>query len=357
METAQIALCISFFGYVLYGAAGFGAAMIFHSLWSILEMFKLTSGSVAEATYFLNIMTLVVTLVMSYNNRKLIQWDFTITCCIPWFIMNILGCFLLVGLPNWPLKLFLGVVLLGIFFQQTYKVYYSMTSKDMLREKIREAQEQGEQGGDGAEAEVEMVIISEKWPWLAFAGGFGGILSGLFNMPGPATIIILLFSGIHRERWKANFFCWQIPAQFFVVWFLSVKGKLFDPAMMPYYIGMCIVSMTASKLGDHLAKYLDKTTFILVVIGLSSMGAVSNLKVMVPEDVASKLMVGALFFSLSLLGFLFYMLDKHVNKPFQDYMSGNLGLLDDIRLLEEEARKPSQEDMDNYSARYTDVVA
>merc|ERR1719420_2507817 len=130
----------------------------------------------------------------------------------------------------------------------------------MLEEKI----EKEKSGVADGEAVIPEVDIKEKWFWLVFAGCFGGLLSGLFNMPGPATIIVLLFSGIHRERWKANFFTWQIPAQFFVVWFLSVKGELYDPEMFWWYVAMSFVSIFSSKIGNFLGKYLSKTTFSLL---------------------------------------------------------------------------------------------
>merc|ERR1719361_2582661 len=91
--------------------------------------------------------------------------------------------------------------------------------------------------------DIPKVDMCKMWPWLVFVGCGGGILSGLFNMPGPATIIVLLFADIHRERWKANFFTWQIPAQFFVVWFLSDKGGLFEADMWPWYILMSITAI------------------------------------------------------------------------------------------------------------------
>jgi uncharacterized membrane protein YfcA len=313
MDPVIIATFVSFFGYCLYGAAGFGAAMIFHSLWTILEMFGITSGRVDEATYYLNVMTLMVTIVMSINNRHLIQWKFVTICCIPWFAMNVIGCFLLVGVPNEILKFILGIVLVVIFIQQFYKTITNMLNGKMLQEKI-DADKQGVPSGEEVIPEVD---IREKWFWLAFAGCFGGILSGLFNMPGPATIIVLLFSGIHRERWKANFFCWQIPAQIFVVWFLSTKAGLYKPDMFPWYCIMCLNAVCASKLGNFLGKTISKTTFTFIVIGLSFMGACSDLGVMLDEEVKKKIMVFGLGCAFMIMGLLFYMLNKYVNVPFE----------------------------------------
>jgi len=312
MEPVVIATFVSFFGYVLYGAAGFGAAMIFHSLWTILEIFGLTSGRVDEATYYLNIMTMMVTLVMSVNNRKLIQWKFVAICCVPWFLMNVIGCFLLVGIPNEILKFILGLLLCVIFIQQFYKTVTNLMDGTMLEEKIEKEQNAVSAG----EEVIPEVDLREKWFWLAFAGCFGGLLSGLFNMPGPATIIVLLFSGIHRERWKANFFAWQIPAQFFVVWFLSDKGGLYDPDMFMWYCIMSANAIVASKIGNVLGKYLSKTTFTFIVIGLSFMGACSDIGVMLPEDTKKKIMVFGLGCAMIIMGILFHMLNKYVTEPF-----------------------------------------
>jgi len=314
MDPVIVATFVSFFGYCLYGAAGFGAAMIFHSLWTILEMFGITSGRVDEATFYLNVMTLMVTIVMSINNRELIQWKFVTICCIPWFAMNVIGCFLLVGVPNEILKFILGIVLVIIFIQQFYKTITSMLNGNMLQEKI-----DAKQSGVCDQKEViPEVNLREKWFWLAFAGCFGGILSGLFNMPGPATIIVLLFSGIHRERWKANFFAWQIPAQIFVVWFLSTKAGLYDPAMFPWYCVMCLNAVIASKIGNYLGKTISKTTFTFIVIGLSFMGACSDLGVMLDEEIKKKIMVFGLGCAFIIMGILFYMLKKYVNEPFKN---------------------------------------
>merc|ERR1719461_2393221 len=135
----------------------------------------------------------------------------------------------------------------------------------MLNEKLNQNMGKVQDAGE----EIPLVDLKTQWHWLLFVGCGGGILSGLFNMPGPSTIIVLLFSGIHRERWKANFFTWQIPAQFFVVWFLSVKGKLYDPKMFWWYVAMSFVSIFSSKIGNFLGKYLSKTTFSFIVIALS----------------------------------------------------------------------------------------
>jgi len=313
MDPVIVATFVSFFGYCLYGAAGFGAAMIFHSLWTILEMFGITSGRVDEATFYLNVMTLMVTIVMSVNNRHLIQWKFVSICCVPWFAMNVIGCFLLVGVPNEILKFILGIVLIVIFIQQFYKTITNMFNGTMLQEKIEAEQKGGQQDGEEVIPEVN---IREKWVWLAFAGCFGGILSGLFNMPGPATIIVLLFSGIHRERWKANFFAWQIPAQIFVVWFLSTKAGLYKHEMLPWYCIMCANAVFASKIGNYLGKTISKTTFTFIVIGLSFMGACSNLGVMLDEDTKKKIMVFGLGCAFIIMGTLFYMLNKYVNEPY-----------------------------------------
>lgn len=325
MDPVIVATCVSFFGYMLYGAAGFGAAMIFHSLWTILEMFGITSGRVDEATYYLNIMTLMVTIVMSINNRELIQWKFVGICSIPWFAMNVIGCFLLVGVPNEILKFILGIVLVLIFIQQFYKTINNLLNGVMLQEKIDAVQS----GSADQENEViPLVDIREKAPWLAFAGCFGGILSGLFNMPGPATIIVLLFSGIHRERWKANFFAWQIPAQIFVVWFLSTKAGLYDPSMKIWYCIMCATAVIASKIGNYLGKTISKTTFTFIVIGLSFMGACSDLGVMLDEEVKKKIMVFGLGCAFIIMGILFYMLKKYVDEPFQNQKLDSLQMDD-----------------------------
>lgn len=329
MDPVAIAVIISFFGYILYGAAGFGAAMIFHSLWTILEMFNITSGRVDEATYYLNIMTLMVTLYMSVNNRALIQWDFVIICTIPWFAMNVIGCYLLVSSSNDLLKLILGVLLLIIFVQQTVKIIYNMLSGKMLEEKL---ENQGP--AEGEEEEIPLVDIRKSWYWLLFVGCGGGILSGLFNMPGPSTIIILLFSGIHRERWKANFFTWQIPAQFFVVWFLSVKGKLYNPKMFWWYVAMSVVSIFSSKIGNFLGKYLSKTTFSFIVIALSLMGACSDISVALPEDIKQDVMVCGLIFAVILITLLFYLLNTYVTQPFQEKKYDTLH--ESIRLEDDE---------------------
>lgn len=322
-----MATFISFFGYCLYGAAGFGAAMIFHSLWTILEIFGFTSGRVDEATYYLNVMTMMVTLVMAFNNREYIQWNVTGLCCIPWFIMNLLGCFLLVGIPNTQLKFALGLVLCGIFVQQFSKTIMALLSGDMLREKI--ATENAAQNETASQkADVPEIVIAEKWPWLVFAGCFGGLLSGLFNMPGPSTIIILLFSGIHRERWKSNFFAWQIPAQFLCVWFLSVKGGLYKPDMLPWYCIMCLNAIFASKIGNMLGQYLSKTTFTFIVIGLSFMGAASDIGVILPENTKKTLMVFGLACALIIMTILFVLLKKFVNDPYKELASEGVPLDD-----------------------------
>merc|ERR1719420_1672959 len=183
----------------------------------------------------------------------------------------------------------------------------------MLEEKI-EKEKSGVADGEEVIPEVD---IKEKWFWLVFAGCFGGLLSGLFNMPGPATIIVLLFSGIHRERWKANFFAWQIPAQFFVVWFLSDKGELYDPDMFMWYCIMSANAIVASKIGNVLGKYLSKTTFTFIVIGLSFMGACSDIGVMLPEETKKIIMVVGLGCAIITMGILFYMLKKYVNEPYK----------------------------------------
>jgi len=250
---------------------------------------------------------------MSINNRHLIQWKFVGICCVPWFAMNVIGCFLLVGVPNEILKFILGIVLVVIFVQQFYKTINGMLNGSMLQEKI----EAGKQAV-GDEEVIPEVDLREKWFWLAFAGCFGGILSGLFNMPGPATIIVLLFSGIHRERWKANFFAWQIPAQIFVVWFLSTKAGLYDPDMLPWYCIMCLNAVCASKIGNYLGKTISKTTFTFIVIGLSFMGACSDIGVMLDEEVKKKIMVVGLGCAFVIMGILFYLLNKHVTIPFQN---------------------------------------
>lgn len=322
MDPVVIAVIISFFGYILYGAAGFGAAMIFHSLWTILEMFDVTSGRVDEATYYLNIMTLMVTLVMSYNNRALIQWNFVIICTIPWFGMNVIGCYLLVSSSNDLLKIILGVLLLIIFLQQTTKTIYTMITGKMLEEKLEAQSAKIEKCTSGdysdGEEEIPFVDIRKSWYWLLFVGCGGGLLSGLFNMPGPSTIIILLFSGIHRERWKANFFTWQIPAQFFVVWFLSVKGKLYDPDMFWWYVAMSFVSIFSSKIGNFLAKYLSTTTFTFIVIALSLMGACSDISVALDDDTQQIVMSCGLIFAIFLICLLFYLLRTYVNIPYRE---------------------------------------
>jgi len=327
MDPVVMATFISFFGYCLYGAAGFGAAMIFHSLWTILEIFGITSGRVDEATYYLNIMTMMVTLVMAFNNRQYIQPNVVACCMVPWFIMNVLGCFLLVGIPNTQLKFGLGLVLACIFVQQFTKTIMGMFSGDMLREKIsdenakavaQQAADVENGNGEAPEDDIPLIIISEKWPWLVFAGCFGGLLSGLFNMPGPATIIVLLFSGIHRERWKSNFFAWQIPAQFLCVWFLSVKGGLYQPDMLPWYCIMCCNAIVASKLGNFLSKHLSKTTFTFIVVGLSFMGAASDIGVVLPDSAKKTLMVVGLFCAIVIMSILFYMLKKFVTEPYNE---------------------------------------
>lgn len=328
VDSVVVATFVSFFGYCLYGAAGFGAAMIFHSLWTILEMFGITSGRVDEATYYLNIMTLMVTIVMSINNRHLIQWKFVTICCIPWFFMNVVGCFLLVGVPNEILKFILGMVLSVIFIQQFYKTITNMLNGRMLQDKIDE-EKSGDHDGEEIIPEVD---IREKWFWLAFAGCFGGILSGLFNMPGPATIIVLLFSGIHRERWKANFFCWQIPAQIFVVWFLSDRAGLYKPDMTLWYCIMCANAVLASKIGNYLGKTISKTTFTFIVIGLSFMGACSDIGVMLDEEIKKKIMVVGLGCAFVIMGVLFYMLKKYVTEPY------NMQNPTPLRMDEEEAQ-------------------
>lgn len=311
-DQVVIAVIVSFFGYILYGAAGFGAAMIFHSLWTLLELFDITNGSVAEATYYLNIMTLMVTLIMSYNNRALIQWDFVTFCTIPWFGMNVLGCYLLIGTSNDILKVILGCVLAGIFIYQTLKTFYNMCSGKMLQEKVNQ------KGPEIIPLEdIPKVDLKRQWHWLLFVGCGGGILSGLFNMPGPSTIIVLLFSGIHRERWKSNFFAWQIPAQFFVVWFLSVKGELYDPDMWYWYIIMCISAAIASKIGNALGRLMSQTTFTFVIIALSLLGAVSDFSVLCPEKLKQDMVLGAFFGAGILLIFMFYTLYATVYRPLK----------------------------------------
>jgi len=325
MDAVVIAVIISFFGYILYGAAGFGAAMIFHSLWTLLELFHITNGSVKEATYYLNIMTLVVTLAMSINNRALIQWNFIFACVFPWFGMNVLGCYILDYMPNRQLKMVLGVCLLIIFLQQFTKVMYTMISGHMLQEKIIiGAQDKSDKPFDISD--VPEVDMCKSWHWLVFVGCIGGILSGVFNMPGPSTIVILLFSGIHRERWKANFFCWQIPAQFYVVWFLSFhvtneEGQegLFKQDMWYWYLIMCVVAIAGSKLGNCLGQYLDQTTFTFIVIGLCFMGACSDASIMLRDDEKQWLMLigtGATIFIFITLLSVFYC---YVNKPYQNF--------------------------------------
>jgi len=322
-----IACIVSFFGYILYGAAGFGAAMIFHSLWTLLEMFGVTDGSVAEATYYLNIMTLMVTLIMSYNNRALIQWDFVIFCTIPWFGMNVIGCYLLIGTSNDVLKVILGVVLACIFLYQTIKTFYVMCTGQLLQEKL---------GAKGPEIipldQVPKVDLKKQWHWLLFVGCGGGILSGLFNMPGPSTIIVLLFSGIHRERWKANFFAWQIPAQFFVVWFLSVKGELYDPDMWYWYLIMCANAVCAAKIGNALGRLMSQTTFTFVVIALSLLGAVSDLSVLLPKKIKEDMVVGAFVGAGVLMAIMFYTLWKTVFQPLQNLKRADGGGSADIRM-------------------------
>jgi len=207
----------------------------------------------------------------------------------------------------------LGLVLVVIFIQQFYKTINAMMNGTMLQEKLEAERSGGPKDGEDVIPEVD---IREKWFWLAFAGCFGGILSGLFNMPGPATIIVLLFSGIHRERWKANFFCWQIPAQIFVVWFLSTKAGLYKPDMLPWYCVMCANAVCASKIGNYLGKTISKTTFTFIVIGLSFMGACSDLGVMLDEEIKKKIMVFGLGCAFIIMGTLFYFLKKYVNEPF-----------------------------------------
>jgi len=333
-DQVVIAVIVSFFGYILYGAAGFGAAMIFHSLWTLLELFDVTDGSVAEATYYLNIMTLMVTLIMGYNNRALIQWSFVTFCTIPWFGMNVLGCYLLIGTSNDILKVILGCVLAGIFFYQTIKTFYQMCSGKMLQEKLNQK---------GPEIipldQIPEVDLKTQWHWLLFVGCGGGILSGLFNMPGPSTIVVLLFSGIHRERWKSNFFVWQIPAQFFVVWFLSTKGELYDHDMWYWYIIMCISAVIASKIGNALGRLMSQTTFTFVVIALSLLGAVSDFSVLLPEKLKEDMVVGAFFGAGLLLIFMFYTLYRTVFKPFRELRNidngGGMIKIHDIKLDDE----------------------
>lgn len=314
MTEVLTAVIVAFFGYILYGAAGFGAAMLFHSLWNLLELFGLTDGSVKLATYYLNIMTLVVTMVMSIRMRKLIQWNFVIVCVIPWTVMNIIGTELLTSVDNAILKQILGVFMYIIMVQQTVKAFYSMCTGKMLEERANMAKEKAKteeeiplESADTNESQakdtdnsccgriksclrnlckaedfpddIPLVSFKKQWPWILFAGCFGGILSGLYNMPGPSTIVILLFSGIHRERWKANFFLWQIPAQFYVCGYLSFhpKAQLFEPSFWYAYILMMLISIFGSRIGHWLGHKLNKVTFTFIVISISLMGGSSLL--------------------------------------------------------------------------------
>lgn len=312
ISSTAIAVIISFFGYILYGAAGFGAAMIFHSLWTLLEIFDLSSGSVKEATYYLNIMTLVVTLIMSVNNRKLIQWNFVGVVVIPWTAMNVVGCIFIVSISNKLLKFILGIILLVIFLQQSVRVINSMLTGTMLAEKLQAGQSE-----IGGEDHIPLVNLREKWPWLVFVSCIGGLLSGLFNMPGPVTIMVLLFSGIHRERWKANFFTWQIPAQIFVVWFLSDRADLFHEDEWYWYIAMCITSVFSSKIGNYLSSFLDKTTFAFIVISICLLGSLSDLSVYFPAQTEMIVIIG-FSFAILMMVLLFILLHYRVNIPYRN---------------------------------------
>ena len=120
----------------------------------MLEVINLTSGKVAEATYYLNIMTLFVTFIMIFTNHRLIQWDFAFACGVPWFIMNVAGSYILTGNFNYYLKIILGVVLIIVFIQQTMKINYRMTSGQMLEEKVNVL----EAGDHSGSEEIEEVI-------------------------------------------------------------------------------------------------------------------------------------------------------------------------------------------------------
>jgi len=317
MNSTAIAVIISFFGYILYGAAGFGAAMIFHSLWTLLEIFDVTSGSVKEATYYLNIMTLFVTLIMSVNNRKLIQWSFVGVVVIPWTAMNVVGCYCITNVSNKLLKFILGIILFIIFLQQSVRVLSDMLSGKMLSDKLSAKKEKQSGKSQIGEEEIPFVNLRKNWLWLAFVSVFGGILSGLFNMPGPSTIIVLLFSDIHRERWKANFFTWQIPAQIFVVWYLSDVADLFEADQWYWYIIMIVVSMISSKIGNYVAGFLDKTTFVFIVISISLLGALSDISVYFPDQTNLIIVIGFSFAILMMLC-LFTLLHYRVNIPYRE---------------------------------------
>jgi len=295
MDQIVLVCIISFVAFTLYGAAGFGASTVFHSIWSILIAFELCSSEMKEIVYYLNMMHLFVNVPLIFTNRKNFQWDFTLCVGIPWFGLVVGGTYVLeLKKVTFYLKIILGCVLSLIFVQQLLKIFNSKEESN----------------------EVPKIDLRKDWRWLGFIGVFGGILQGLFGMNGPCAIIVLTCSDIHVKRWKGNFYAWGLPAIIFVLIKYSLPGseKLFERAKLPYYFAMCACAILGGMFGDFLSRYLTKFAFQIIILALCFVGAIPNFTILSAlKPHKSKIMIAAVVADTIILG-VFMLLMKQKRK-------------------------------------------
>ena len=104
----------------------------------------------------------------------------------------------------------------------------------------------------------------------------------MYNVPLPAIIVFVLFSGIDKDMWRANFVCLVCLSAPMKAIFLFVVEEKFVEARVGSYAAAAAGVLIATPIANYLAKFVDPQVFKDLVRALTLIGAASMLAVGTP---------------------------------------------------------------------------